>query len=196
MKDLWGSASGEAWRAALDAYPSVVAAQSNARLPELDAWYREELPAAIAKRASPFVTLEELAKVTEWKMHRGVWRARNLALVRGNDPQDVEAASRKGLDLVPDPKGPIREMARLAGVGPATASGVAAAAAPDVYPFFDELVSKQVPGLGPVAFTLRYYIDYASALRDRSARLGEGWMPADVERALWSNSGGKAAIGA
>jgi hypothetical protein len=189
---LWDSARPAEWRAALDAYDAVVERQGVKALPELDRWVRGDLPAAVAGRDPAFVTRDELAGVTRWKMARGVWRARNLALVEGNAAAAVEAASRDALARVPDPRAPIAILAKLAGVGPATASAVAAAAAPEVYPFFDELVAAQAPGLGPVAFTVPFYLRYAAALRERAAALGAGWTPAMVERALWAFSGGKA----
>lgn len=125
-------------------------------------------------------------------MARGVWRARNLALVRGNDPARVERTSAAALARVPHPTAPIAALAELAGVGPATASGVASAAAPEVYPFFDELVAAQIPGIGQVSFTPGEYARYAEALRERAARLGSSWTPTMVERALWAHTGGKA----
>lgn len=192
MTSLWTEETDAPWRAALDSYPEVVARQGVAPLAELDRWYREELPGAIAGRSPAQVTHAELVRVTEWKMARGVWRARNLVLVRGNEPAAVERASAAALAAVPHPTAPIAALAELDGVGPATASAVAAAAAPEVYPFFDELVAAQVPGLGKVAFTLGYYARYAAALRDRAARLGGAWTPVMVERALWATVGGKA----
>jgi hypothetical protein len=51
-----------------------------------------------------------------------------------------------------------------------------------------------VPGLGAVAFTLPYYARYAAALRERAGRLGDGWTPVMVERALWADRGGKAGV--
>ena len=192
MTDLWTSSSAAAWRRALDAYPDVVARQGVSRLPELDAWYREELPAAIARRRQPHVTLDELARLTEWKMARGEWRARNLVLVRGNDADAVVEATREAIALAPEPRKPIARIAELEGVGPATASAVLAAALPDTYPFFDELVAAQVPGLGKLGWTIGFYVKYAAALRDRAAALGDAWTPATVERALWANWGGKA----
>ncbi|HEX2078518.1 MAG TPA: hypothetical protein VHG08_12440 [Longimicrobium sp.] len=189
---LWKDDSVDAWQAALDEYEAVVDRQGVKPLPELDRWYRDELPAAIATRETPHVTHEELVRVTEWKMARGIWRPRNLALVRGNPPDTVVQTSTRALAAVPDPQAPIAALATLDGVGPATASAIAAAAAPDVYPFFDELVAAQVPGLGAVAFTPAYYRRYAAALRDRADRLGEGWTPVMVERALWAHVGGKA----
>lgn len=195
MPTLWTSDSEKAWRDALDSYEAVVEAQGVARLPELDAWYRDELPAAITSRRAPHVTHDELVRTAEWKMARGIWRGRNLALVRGNAPAAVVRASTAALAAVPDPKLPIALLAELDGVGPATASAIASAAAPDLYPFFDELVGAQVPGLGTVAFTPAYYAKYAAALRDRAARLDGDWSPVTVERALWAHVGGKKGVG-
>jgi hypothetical protein len=179
-------------RRALESYEDVIARQGVAKLPERDRWYRDELPRAIASRASAHVTLPELVRVTEWKMARGEWRARNLVLVRGNEPEAVIDTSTDALSKVPHPTRPISTLAKLAGVGPATASAVVAAAAPDVYPFFDELVAAQLPELGKVAWTLGYYARYAEALRTRARELGDDWTPVKLERALWALAGGKA----
>lgn len=181
-------------RRALDRYEDVVARQGVARLSELDRWYREALPAAIAGRPAPHITLHELVRLTEWKMARGVWRAPNLALVRSNPEPAVIDASTRALAEIPHPTRPIALLATLKGVGPATASAVAAAASPEHYPFFDELVAGQLPELGTVAWTLGYYARYAAALRDRAERLGGAWTPATLERALWSLAGGKAKV--
>jgi hypothetical protein len=194
------------WDEALARYDAVVAGQGVERLPALDRWYHDTLPGVIAARAPAYLTHEELVRVTEWKMARGVWRARNLVLVRGNPPSAVEAASRDALAALdatataaavgrpPRATAPITALAALAGVGPATASAVVAVVAPGRYPFFDELVAGQVPGLGPVAFTPGYYARYADALGARAAALGGPWTPARVERALWAHVGGKAGV--
>ena len=192
MISLWTSHAPEDWQAALDRYECVIAEQGVARLPELDSWYRDELPTKIAARQPGYVTLDELVTVTEWKMARGVWRGRNLALVRGNAAAQVKQTSAAALANMPHPTAPIAALAELAGVGPATASAVAAAAAPSVYPFFDELVAAQIPGTGRLAYTLSYYARYAAALHERAHRLGNRWTPGLVERALWANVGGKA----
>ena len=115
-------------------------------------------------------------------MALGIWRPRHLALVSGQLAQ--KGTHRAVASPPPDPKLPIARLAELAGVGPATASAVAAAAAPEVYPFFDELVAAQVPGLGEVAFTPAFYAKYADALRRRAGELG--WTPVMVERAVWA----------
>lgn len=192
MTDIWSPSSPTLLRQALESYDSVVARQGVAKLPELDRWYREELPPAIAARRPAHVTLPELVRLTEWKMARGVWRARNLALVRGNEPDVVIETSTNALSKIPHATAPISVLATLKGVGPATASAVAAAAAPELYPFFDELVAAQLPELGKVTWTLGYYARYAAALGERSQQLGRDWTPVMLERALWAHSGGKA----
>jgi hypothetical protein len=193
--DRWASDDPARWRAALARYPAVVAGQGVARLPALDRWYREELPGAVAARRPAYVTHAELVRVVEWKMARGVWRARNLALVRSNAPAAVEEVSREALARAPDPAAPLAVLGRLAGVGPATASAVLAAVAPAHYPFFDDLVAAQLPGFGPVAFRAGEYRRYAAALGERARQLGADWTPALVERALWADAGGKAGAG-
>ena len=192
MATLWSSVASKHWKHALESYEHVIARQGVARLPELDRWYREALPATIAARRPLHVTHAELVRVTEWKMARGVWRGRNLVLVRGNAPELVVETSAKALAAAPHPTAPIAGLAELAGVGPATASAMTAAWAPHVYPFFDEIVAVQIPNLGKPAFTISYYGRYAMALRERAERLGRGWTPVGVERALWAHVGGKA----
>jgi hypothetical protein len=192
MTDLASFHSADVLRRALESYEDVVVAQGVAKLQERDRWYHEELPLAIASRSTPHITLPELVRVTEWKMSRGEWRARNLVLVRGNEADAVIETSTEALEKIPHPTKPISTLATLAGVGPATASAVVAAASPNLYPFFDELVAAQLPELGKVAWTLGYYARYADALRERAKELGGDWTPVKLERALWALAGGKA----
>lgn len=188
---LWSSQNESRWRRAHDAYPAVIERQGVAKLAALDTWYREEFPAVFSMRRLVHITLDELTRVTEWKMHRGVWRAPNLVRVTRNPAEAVIETTVRALSRVPHPTQPIGEIAKLDGVGPATASAVVAAMMPTVYPFFDELVAAQVPDLGPVKWTLGYYARYAALLRARAVALGPDWTPVSVERAVWSSVGGK-----
>lgn len=196
MNTLWSNDDPHAWSEALASYPDVVAAQGVSRLTELDRWYREEFPQRIAARTPHQITHEELIQVTEWKMKRGVWRARNLVLVRGNDSEEVVRLSTEGFALLPDTRKPLARIAQLAGVGPATASAVLAAVRPEIYPFFDELIADQIPGLGKVAFTPGYYARYAERLRERAQALSTAdmsWTAHATGQALWAAAGGKVA---
>lgn len=192
---LWQSSSVREWSRALNSYDEVIAAQGVASLRDHDDWYRNELPALMEARKPPYITLVELVRVTRWKMSRGRWRARNLQLVQGNDPAGVLHASRDALGALEHPTRPISILSTLAGVGPATASAVVAAVAPDRFPFFEDLVAEQIPGLGKVAYTLGYYTRFSAALRDRAGKLGGNWTAESVGRAIWAHCGGKAASG-
>lgn len=195
MAELWTNPDPTAWADALARYPAVVAAQEVSRLVDLDTWYREEFPDSLAARMPLRLEHDELIAITEWKMKRGVWRARNLALVRGNDPAEVAARGAEAFATLPDPRRPITRLTQLAGVGPATASAVLAAISPELFPFFDELIAEQIPDLGPVVFTAGYYARYAEQLRARAGALsagGEVWTAHALGQALWAESGGKA----
>jgi hypothetical protein len=192
MRDLWANERCSEWDNALAAYDAQVQGHGSELLSKRDPWYRRELPRLLASRPVPFVTREELVWVVEWKMARGTWRARNLHLVRGNDPTVVEQASRAAFAAVPDDRAPLRHLGTLTGVGPATASAVLAAMRPDLYPFFDELVAAQIPGQIPDAFTLKSYLSYAHAIRHRADQLSTScrvpWTAQDIGLALWASA--------
>jgi hypothetical protein len=187
---LWRSDDRTAWQQALDGYDAAIAALPNAKLAGHDAWYRHALPSAIAARTPRHVTHEEMVRITEWKMARGVWRAPNLVLVRNNPPGAVEAATGDAAALLDAPAKAVAAVSALGGVGPATASAVLAILAPERFPFFDEIVTGQVAphveGMGRIAWTAPYYRKYAAALIARADALAHGWHATMVERALWA----------
>ena len=188
--DLFSERDAAVWTSTLAAYDGSIRGKLETRLAELDAWWRSELPGLLRSRATPFVTREELTKITEWKMKRGEWRARNLELVKSNDADVVEATTRAAFALVPDPRKPIAKIAELSGVGPATASAVLAPLHGELYPFFDEDVAKQIASLGEVKFTVPYYLRYRAALEEKAKELGGAWTAETVGRALWANAVG------
>lgn len=196
--NLWTNTTCEEWRAALENYDAVLVTQAVNQLSELDAWYRRELPARLVARQPAHITKDEMVEVLRWKMKRGVWREGNRLRLIGNDSRLIKKTSEQAFAAVPDAKKPITILSELDGVGPATASAVLAAYRPDLYPFFDEWIGKQIPGLGKVAFTASYYWKYAAALRDKAKELtelcGETWSAQEVGQALWANSGGKKPI--
>lgn len=189
-QSLWMSERNDRWHDALNGYDAAIATVPSARLVEHDTWYRTTLPELIASRSPGYVQHDDMVRITEWKMARGVWRAPNLLLVRSNTPEAVIEASRLAWGQIPHPTKPVTALVALKGVGAATASALLAVLAPSVYPFFDEDVAAQVPQLGPVAWTNGYYATYAVALRERSAQLsaafGREFTPVMVERALWA----------
>ncbi len=189
---LWESDDVRTWRESLASYDQRIASREVNRLPELDRWYRLTFPRLLQSRSPPFIAKDELINVTDWKMKRGVYRGRNLALVKRNTEADVKSISEHAFAAIPDVRNPISLLRSLSGVGPATASAILAALRPELFPFFDEDVARQIPDLGKVAFTPGYYFRYSDALRSRARRLSEAsrtsWTAQDVAQALWACS--------
>jgi hypothetical protein len=189
---LWQSDNVRDWRDALASYDVRIASREVNRLPELDQWYRLTLPVLLKSRHPAFIGKDELINAAEWKMKRGVYRGRNLALVKRNSEDDVKSISEQAFAAVPDVRKPIPLLRSLSGVGPATASAILAAFRPDLFPFFDEDVARQIPDLGKVSFTQSYYSRYRDALRSRARSLTDSspspWTAQDVAQALWAAS--------
>lgn len=67
-------------------------------------------------------------------------RPRLLDFVSSLDEETVKSASRKAFEALPEVSKAVSELTVLKGVGPATASAVLAAYAPDVAPFMSDEV--------------------------------------------------------
>lgn len=206
---LWNNRDCAAWRDTLNQYDALLVAHEVNQLPEIDAWYRGALPQLIAARKPPYVTKDEFLEILRWKMKRGDWREYNRIRIVNTDARAIKKAAQDGLtaarDLDPSVptaskpyKLPIQIICELDGVGPATASAVLAPFRPDLYPFFDEWIARQIPLLGKVAFTPSYYWKYADALRGKANELrescGKEWNAQEVGQALWVASGGKLTV--
>ncbi|WVZ60426.1 hypothetical protein U9M48_010448 [Paspalum notatum var. saurae] len=198
MAETVGFASGDAaaWRAALAAYDRRLAALDKPDLVAVDCFYRHDLPALLRRRdPDPFLAKPELVRLLQWKLSRGKWRVlvarpRLMDFVKGLDDAVVESASRKAFAALPDLSKAITELTVLKGVGPATASAVLAAYAPDVAPFMSD--EAMVAALGNAKeYTLKQYLVFADKLQAKAKDLSEGeqsFTPSDVERALWSSA--------
>ncbi|OEL21437.1 hypothetical protein BAE44_0017544 [Dichanthelium oligosanthes] len=206
MAETVDFASGDAaaWRAALAAYDRRLEALDKPDLVAVDSYYRHELPALLRGRdPAPFIAKTELVRLLQWKLSRGKWRShatnainwvlvarpRLMDFVKGLDDAAVESASRKAFAALPDLSKAITELTVLKGVGPATASAVLAAYAPDVAPFMSD--EAMVAALGNAKeYTLKQYLVFADKLQGKAKELSvgeENFTPSDVERALWSS---------
>uniref|UniRef100_A0A0D9VYJ0 Uncharacterized protein n=1 Tax=Leersia perrieri TaxID=77586 RepID=A0A0D9VYJ0_9ORYZ len=193
MAEMVEFASGDAvaWRAALAEYDGRLAALGKADLVEVDAFYRHDLPRLLHGRdPEPYLAKPELVRLLQWKLSRGKWRPRLMDFVNSLEDAVVEPASRKAFAALPDLRKAITELTVLKGVGPATASAVLAAYAPDVAPFMSD--EAMVAALGNAKeYTLKQYLAFAEKLQTKSKELssgGEIFTPSDVERALWSSA--------
>lgn len=156
------------WREALDAYEDRLRAIADPKLVELDTFYRVELPAVVAeRRPEAHISQPELAKIMDWKLSRGKWRARLQSFVAGLSDDEVRAASRKAFAALPNLKEAIAQLSVLKGVGPATASAVLAAYAPAEAPFMSDEAMVAAAG-STKDYTLKSYLAFADKLREKA----------------------------
>ncbi|XP_071782845.1 uncharacterized protein LOC139932832 [Centroberyx gerrardi] len=197
MSALFACEDTAQWRKIYDKYWEVVEAKSigkgkkSGKLLSLDKWYQEELPTAIASRSDKYASLSELVKLMEWKLTRGKFRPRLQQLVASNSEETVEKCSRKAFSLLPDVQAAIAELSTLKALGPATASAVLAAGAPEQAAFMSDEAVESVPGLKPVQYTAKHYALYLGKVVERTKALNkvdpqQDWTPHRVELCLWA----------
>ncbi|KAL9396457.1 hypothetical protein Peur_010710 [Populus x canadensis] len=189
----FGSSDVSLWKNSLSAYPARIQSLNKPNLVSLDDFYRIELPSLIHQRnPDPHITTPELSKLMQWKLSRGKWRPRLLDFVASLDESHVKSASQKAFESLPDVSKAVSALTVLKGVGPATASAVLAAYAPDVAPFMSDEAMEAVLG-NSKDYTLKQYLLFVDKLQTKSKELSsvrDIFTPSDIERALWSSAVG------
>ncbi|KAK9215820.1 hypothetical protein WN944_007826 [Citrus x changshan-huyou] len=179
------------WKEALASYEACVESLNKPNLISLDDYYRKELPSLIHQRnPNPHINTTELSKLVRWKLTRGKWRPRLLDFVSSLDDSSVKSASEKAFKSLPDLTKAVSELTVLKGVGPATASAVLAAYAPDVAPFMSDEAMWAALGHSK-DYSLKQYLLFADKLQAKAKELvseENSFTPSDVERALWSSA--------
>ncbi|XP_030068444.1 uncharacterized protein LOC115476295 [Microcaecilia unicolor] len=183
------------WRAVLDIYWDVIKAkgEKQKKLLALEKWYQEELPATVMGRQEKYLTRDELVKLMEWKLTRGKFRPRLQQMVATNPGETVESCTRRAFKLLPDVEAAITELSQLKAIGPATASAVLAAGAPEEAAFMADEAVESVTDLTPIQYTIKHYSLYLNKIRDcvrklKKADPGTGWTPHRVEMCLWASA--------
>ncbi|KAL4308878.1 hypothetical protein GQ457_01G027130 [Hibiscus cannabinus] len=181
------------WKEALSTYKSRIESLNKPNLISLDEFYSDQLPSLLHQRnPNPFITTHELSRLMQWKLTRGKWRPRLLDFVSSLDDSSVKSASQKAFQSLPNISKAISELTVLKGVGPATASAVLAAYAPEMAPFMSD--EAMVAALGNSKdYSLKQYLLFVEKLQSKSKELsskGDSFTPSDVERALWSSAVG------
>ncbi|XP_071953107.1 uncharacterized protein [Antedon mediterranea] len=159
---------------------------------ELDYWYQEELSGEIQSRKDKYLTHAELSKLMKWKLARGKFRPRLTELVQTNSPELVETTSTKAFKNLPNIKAAIKDLVVLKAVGPATASAILTAGAPDQVAFMADESMLSIAGLTPLEYTAKHFDKYMKSIEECVSRLNKKdpekkWTPHKIEIALWTH---------
>ncbi|CAA0840724.1 DNA binding [Striga hermonthica] len=153
---------------ALSSYDAVIRVLGKPNLVSLDDFYRRELPELLRQRnPNPHITAGELSRLMEWKLARGKWRPRLLSFMSALDDAVVREASTKAFASLPDVSKAVQELTVLKGVGPATASAVLAAYAPEVVPFMSDEALIVVTG-DTKDYSLKRYVAFAEKMQTKA----------------------------
>ncbi|KAG2272186.1 hypothetical protein Bca52824_066741, partial [Brassica carinata] len=156
------------WKKALSSYESKVESLNKPDLVSLDQYYRVELPSLLHGRdPNPYLTTSELSQLMKWKLSRGKWRPRLLDFVSSLDDSVVKSASEEAFKSLPDISKAVNELTVLKGVGPATASAVLAAYAPDIAPFMSDEAMEVAIG-NSKDYSLKRYLLFVTKLQDKA----------------------------
>ncbi|GAB4852413.1 hypothetical protein Ancab_016607 [Ancistrocladus abbreviatus] len=178
------------WEEALSSYPTHLASLNKPNLVPLDEFYRTQLPFLLRSRQpTPYLTRSDLFSLMQWKLTRGKFRPRLLNFISSLEEDLVKSASEKAFLSLPDLAKAVSELTVLKGVGPATASAVLAAYAPDVAPFMSDEAMEVVLG-DSKDYSLKRYLVLADKLQTKAKELTSEdrvFTASDVERAIWSS---------
>ena len=162
-------------------------------LMKLDKWYQNELPKKIKSRGKEaHLTHEEIVQTIKWKLSRGQFRPRLKDLIQMNTPRVVMQESKKAFRAIfkkKDLEAAVSALSNLKGVGPAMASAVLAAGAPDVAPFMADELLLSMPDSEGLDYTMKEYMKLVDKTKECVTRLnaqGGNWNPHKVELAVWA----------
>ncbi|CAG0896876.1 unnamed protein product [Cyprideis torosa] len=167
-------------------------------LKKLDRWYQHDLPKTLSKRGKTesFVNYDELVQCIKWKLARGKFRPRLKELVQMNTPRVVLIETKKAFRCLfkkDDVNAAVQALCNLKGVGPAMASAILAAAAPDRIAFMADECLLAMPDNDGLDYTMKELMNFQEQIGGVANRLNETdpskkWTPHKVELALWAHS--------
>merc|ERR1711936_1042917 len=160
---------------------------------KLDKWYQNELPKKIKSRGKEaHLTHEEMVQTIKWKLARGQFRPRLKDLIQMNTPRVVMQESKKAfraIDKKKDLEAAVSALSNLKGVGPAMASAVLAAGAPEIAPFMADELLMSMPEVEGIDYTMKEYMKLVENTKECVDRLnaqGGSWNPHKVEMTVWT----------
>ncbi|KAF2127291.1 hypothetical protein P153DRAFT_387836 [Dothidotthia symphoricarpi CBS 119687] len=183
------------FQSTLARYPATVPD----KLQELDALRYDTIPNGLAKRKEAGdAQLEKngVEKLVEWKLKHGTFRPKLLQLVQSNAEDYIQDTTRKAFSLLTpkssDPSQALKLLTQLKGIGPATASLLLSAFAPETIPFFSDELFRwcmwDEPGSPggwkrAIKYNAKEYVQLVTRVEQITTRLEVSAV--DVERVAW-----------
>lgn len=174
------------------AITNVARKKGSSKLPELDAWWRNELFHIVNVRSERYITEEELCKIMQWKLGRGKDRPMLLNLIKQNSGASIIKISKEAFIKLKtgDWKGSMTCLMELRGVGPATASAILANFDPFNCPFMaDEVIESTTNKKRD--YTMKMYENMRAILLEKLKTCkfqSDIWTPELLGRALWARA--------
>ncbi|CAG0919426.1 unnamed protein product [Notodromas monacha] len=167
-----------------------------AELKKLDNWFQKELPGILSERLpDKYFSHDEIVQCMRWKLVRGKFRPGLKELVQMNTPRVVLNETKKAyrqLTKKDDLQSAIQALSNLKGVGPAFASAILAAMAPEKIPFMADECLMAISDVGSIDYTVKEYLQFVEQMVAVCERLNkqagsDSWNPHRVEMALWAH---------
>jgi hypothetical protein len=179
-------------------YTEMLKAKGGDELVECDRYCRKDLKARMIQQK--FITKDELLKIVQWKFLKGKPRHALMSLLKSNSESDVKDRTKSGMIFANDQNvdAAIDEIAKLRGVGPATASAILSIFKPSLFAFMDDEVIECLYDDGKRGYTTKIYRhmnDECTKLANQLNRIRnddknpndkDEWNPSRVGRALWT----------
>lgn len=201
--EFFENGSSKQFEFVLTQYPEALQSMADSKksksetLIKLDKWFQNDLPKKIKSRGKEaHITHEEIVQTIKWKLARGKFRPRLKDLITMNTPRMVVQESKKSFRNLfkrNDLEAAIQSLSSLKGVGPAMASAIITAAAPEIAPFMADECLLSMPDIEGIDYTMKEYMKYVEKTRECVERLNSQsqgspqWTPHTVELAIWTH---------
>lgn len=194
MSRFWQNQDYAKWQNMDKKYEMVIAKIAKTKkqdLNSLDAWYVNEFSSSL--QSQQYMTQLQASKLMTWKLCKGKFRPRLQKFIDELSDSDVKDATTKGIACLKsgDTKAAFKHFTALKGVGPATASAIAAAYDGN-YPFMgDEALEAVAAIIGKRVYTMPHYLEFKVLLEKKAAWLNEKsigikWDAQRVQRCLYT----------
>lgn len=185
------------WDAIDRHYDRMIKMKGGDKLSQLDE-ARSALGKKLRSEKNPFLCLDDLFQIVEWKFGKGKPRHALWKHLKSIQEKDLKTLSMESFERAQkgDVRGAVEELSKLSGVGPATASAILSIYKPEYFTFMDDEVIEALYDDGKRGYTIKIYLEVNTKCQKIAHDLNEedrrnstaSWTCHRVGRALWTAS--------